>query len=313
MSVTPATFVGIDVSKDKADVCLRPGGKHWRFSLQELEKAVQTLQAAQPDWVILEPTGGYELPWVLACHRAGLRVARPHATRMSHHARGKRLAKSDKLDADALAHYGECYHDELRIYQPDESQLHLRMLYQRRQQLIAMRVEEKNRYKHPELPASIRQGIQAMIDVFTRQIEAVDQELQQRIEQEPVLRENYALLLSMPGVGAVTATGLICLLPELGQADRKEIAALVGVVPFERSSGKWQGKASIRGGRFAVRQLLYMAALSATRYCPVIRAFYEQLRARGKTGKQALVACMHKMLRVLNAMLKTNQLFLPPS
>jgi len=304
MKTSQASIVGIDVSKDKVDIYSQ--GQHRRFENHQMRQALSWLGQVKPDWIVLEPTGGYELPWVNALNQAGLRVARPHVTRMRYHARGKGLSKTDPLDAKALAHYGECYQEQLRPCQPDESQALLKALFQRRLQLVGMRTEEKNRYSHQELPLLIQESLAQNIVALDAQIHQVEEQLRKLVKQSCDNQRKMELMQSMPGVGETVALGLLALLPELGKQNRKPLGALVGVVPLEHSSGKKTGKASIGGGRFEVRSLLYMAALSASRFCPQISRFYQHLQNNGKSHKQARIACAHKMLRILNAMLKTN-------
>lgn len=305
-------FAGIDVSKDKLDVCLLPDGLSWSSpnNPEGIAHLTRQLAGKQPDWIILEPTGGYELPLVDALCQAGLPVARPHVTRVSFHARGRHASKTDSLDAQALAHYGQCYQQELRVYRSHPAQRLLHGLWQRREQLVKMRTEEKNRLSHAELPCLLSEEIQRSIAFFNEQIRQMEALLEAEVQKHPALQEKRKLLESMTGVSAITSLGLLALLPELGQINRKELAALVGVAPMEKSSGRQKGQSTIRGGRFAVRRLLYMAALSAIRYSPPLAEFYRRLKVQGKPGKKALVAVMHKMLRILNAMLKTNQPFL---
>jgi transposase len=313
MSSEQSTFVGIDVSKDKLDICVHPEGRHWRVSQGELLKVVEQLQELKPCWIVLEATGGYEIPLLNALTESGLRVARPHVTRMSYHAKGSRqhLTKTDKLDAKALAHYAACYQDELRAYEPDTRQELFRCLYQRRQQLINMRTQEKNRAHHQEIPEVIQQSITELMLYLDQKIQEIEDSLKVLIARHEDLQQKHAVLKTMVGIGDTAATGILALLPELGRVGRKQIAAMVGVVPVERSSGKYKGRSGIRGGRFVVRQLLYMSVLSAIRYSAQMKAFYQHLKAQGKTGKQAIVACMHKMLRILNAMLKHQQTYQP--
>jgi len=304
-------IAGIDVSKDKVDVFV--SGRHWQVSQSHLDDLVKELKTFKLDWVILEPTGGYEWFLVKALNEADIRVARPHVSRVSHHAKGRKSqgTKTDKIDAEMLAHYGECYIDELQDYCPDEQAQLLRCLFQRRLQLVDMRSQEKNRFHHKEVPEEILQTMEKTIAYFTTQIEAIENRLRALIESDAQLNEKHQLLQSMTGVGELVSIGLIALLPELGKVSRKHIGALVGVVPIVRNSGKYRGKACIRGGRFEVRSLMYMAALSSMRYCPRMKAFSQRLKGRGKSGKQAAVACIHKMLRILNTMVKQGQHYQP--
>jgi transposase len=252
--------------------------------------------------VILEPTGGYERSLVRALleHQVPFSVVNARQIRDFARATGK-LAKTDGLDARVMAHFGEAI-KPLPQGSLDESTQYIEALLLRRRQLVEMRVMEGNR--RTLAPARIRPRIEQSLRFLTTQIEALDQELDQHIRSSPRWREHEELLTSVPGVGPVTARTMGAMLPELGKLSRKQIAALVGVAPIARDSGTMSGKRHISGGRAAVRHVLYMAAVSATRHNPVLRLLYERLLAVGKLPKVALVACMRKLLTILNSMVR---------
>jgi transposase len=297
------SFVGIDVSKDRLDIALRPSSEHWTIDYTEAEVAqlVTRLKELQPALIVLEATGGLELPVAAVLAAAGLPVAIVNPRQVRDFARANgRLAKSDPLDADVLAHFGQALRPPVRPL-PDAEAQQLAALVTRRRQLLEMLKAERNRLAS-SLP-NMRSRIQAHIDWLKQDLQAVDADLDQTVRQTAIWREKDDLLRSAPGVGRVLASTLLSDLPELGQLNRKAIAALVGIAPLNQDSGKRRGKRIIWGGRSTVRDVLYMATLSATRYNPVIKEFYQRLLAAGKAPKVALVACMRKFLTILNAML----------
>jgi transposase len=297
-------FVGIDVSKAQLDVAVRPEGG--RFTVQNDEPGITTLverlRGLQPHLVVLEATGGLEVPLVsaLAAVAVPLVVANPRQVRDFAKATGQ-LAKTDTLDAQILARFAETVRPTPRPL-PDAETQELAALLGRRRQLIEMLTAEKNRVG--SAPRRVRKGIQAHITWLERRLTETDDDLSTMIHASPVWREKDDLLQSTPGVGPILATTLLASLPELGTLNRKQIAALVGVAPFNCDSGTLRGKRIVRGGRASVRAVLYMSALVAARYNPVIKAFYRRLRQGGKPAKVALTACMRKLLTILNAMLK---------
>lgn len=302
MTQTPI-FVGIDVSKAQLDVVVRPEG---RFSIvnneRGLKQLLERLQAVTPTLVVLEATGGIELPLTSALALAGLPVVvvNPRQVRDFAKATGQ-LAKTDAIDAQVLAQFAEVLRPEPRPL-PDEQTQALAALVTRRQQLIDMLTAEKNRLASAR-PA-IRKNLRAHIAWLERALQQADTDLADAIRQSPVWREKDELLRSVPGIGPVLTTTLLANLPELGTLTHKQIAALVGVAPLNRDSGTLRGRRTVWGGRAHVRTVLYMAAIVATRFNPVIRAFYRRLCAAGKAKKVALVACMRKLLTIVNAMLK---------
>jgi transposase len=302
--ITVSVFVGIDVSKDRLDVALRPSGDRWAVANEEpgLATLVERVRGLSPTLIVLEATGGLEAPLTGALAAAGLPVVvvNPRQVRDFAKATGT-LAKTDALDASILAQFGEVIRPALRPL-PDAATQALSALLARRRQLIEMLTAEKNRLG--PAPPPVRKGIRAHIAWLARQLARTDDDLASAIRESPVWRAKDDVLRSTPGVGPVLATTLVANLPELGTLSRQQIAALVGVAPLNRDSGTLRGRRRVWGGRAQVRTALYMAALTATRYNPVIRAFYARLCAAGKAKKVALTACMRKLLTILNSMVK---------
>jgi transposase len=305
--MNPPRFVGIDVSKDHLDVHIRPDGSAFRSPTDPagLASVVARLLDVHPERVVLEATGGYEAPIVAALAAAGLPVVvvNPRQVRRFAEATG-RLAKTDTLDAAVLAHFAEAIRPEVRPL-PDEATVALAALVARRRQLIDMRTAEANRLG--TAPAAVARGIREHVAWLDRQLGRVDGELAAAIQASPLWRVADDLLQSVPGVGPVVSRTLLSELPEIGTLSGKRIAALVGVAPVARDSGRKSGARSIAGGRSGVRSGLYMAILSAVRYNPVIRSFYRRLREAGKAVKVAQVAAMRKLLTILNAMVRDNR------
>lgn len=297
-------FVGIDVSKARLDIALRPCGT--RESIPNEASAIQglvkRLRAMQIALIVLEATGGVERPTVRALAAAELPVivVNPRQVRDFAKATGQ-LAKTDQIDADILAHFGEAVRPALRAL-PDQASEELRGLIARRRQITEMITAERNRLPHGA--KAVRKRIEAHVRWLEAELERVDSELDHSIHQSPIWREQEDLLKSVPGIGPVISRTLLAELPELGRLNRKQIAALVGVAPLNWDSGTLRGHRAIWGGRATVRAALYMAALVASRRNPVIRDFYRRLREAGKPPKVALVACMRKLLTILNAMTK---------
>ncbi len=302
----PACFIGIDVAKATLDVAVRPSGEPWRTANDEAGVAalVTRLRPLAPALIVLEATGGFETAAVAALATAGLSVvvANPRQVRDFARATGQ-LAKTDTLDAQILALFAERVRPELRPL-PDEAARGLDALLTRRRQLLEMKTAEQNRLGFAAA-AAVRRDITQHIHWLERRLRDVDSDLEQAVRSSPVWRLKEDLLRSVPGVGPVVSRTLLGELPELGSLTRQQIAALVGVAPRARDSGTLRGKRMVWGGRAPVRAALYMGALVATRYNPVIRAFYARLRAAGKPAKVALVACMRKLLTILNAILRT--------
>jgi len=303
--------VGIDVSKATLDVALLPAGEVLQFAndADGVEARRTKLGASAVDLVVMEATGGYETSVATALVGAGLRVAvvNPRQIRDFAKATG-RLAKNDRIDAQVIAAFGAAIEPEI-VQLPDQDARELEALLVRRRQLVTMRVQEVNRLGLAQ--GAMRKNIKAHIEWLEKQIDSLDIDLTAALRSSPAWRAKDELLRSFKGVGRVTSGTLLAQLPELGQLDRRAIAALVGLAPFNRDSGVMRGRRSIYGGRSQVRTLLYMAATTAIRSNPVIRAFYERLKARGKPHKVAMVACMRKMLTILNAMVRQSTPWTP--
>jgi len=303
--------VGIDVSKATLDVALLPSGEVLQFAndANGIEELGKKLKLAAADLVVMEATGGYETAVATALVGSGLRVAvvNPRQIRDFAKATG-RLAKNDRLDAQVIAAFGQAIEPEI-VRLPDEDARALEALLVRRRQLVAMRVQEVNRLGL--MQGAMRKRIKAHIDWLEKEIDKLDIDLTAGLRSSPAWRAKDELLRSFKGVGPITSGTLMVALPELGQLDRRAIAALVGLAPFNRDSGVMRGRRSIYGGRSQVRTLLYMAATTAIRANPVIRAFYERLKSRGKPHKVAMVACMRKMLTILNAMVRQSTPWTP--
>lgn len=298
-------FVGIDVSKSCLEVAVRPGDELWRLSNAdtEIRMLVQRLRDLDPTLVVLEATGGMEvtLAGALASGEVRVVVVNPRQVRDFAKATG-RLAKTDPLDAHILAHFGEAVRPQVRPLKDHQAQ-HLMALMSRRRQLVEMLTAERNRFA--TCPQQIRRDIKAHISWLRRRLGNVDKDISTLIKSTPVWRDKDELLRSVPGVGPVLSATLLCALPELGSVDRRGIAALVGVAPFNCDSGMFRGRRRIWGGRGHVRAVLYMATMAAVRFNPVIREFHRRLSEAGKPPKVVLTACMRKLLTILNAMAKS--------
>lgn len=294
--------VGIDVSKDRLDVAIRPSSERLSFSNNEEghKKLRQRLLKLKPERIVLEPTGGYESAVVQVLAAAKLPVVVVNARQIRNFAQATgHLAKTDQIDADVLAHFGEAVHPEIRAF-PDEQLLQLEALVNRRRQLVDMRAGELKRKQ--TAPKSVHANIDELVAFLDKQLADIDDDLQKLIKKTAAWRDADEVYQSAPGVGPVLSSTLTALVPEMGTLNRKQIAALVGVAPFNRDSGKGKGKRTTWGGRAPVRAVLYMAASVARRFNPVIRAMYDRLTLNGKPPRVALVACMHKLLTILNAM-----------
>ena len=300
-----ATYIGIDVAKAHVDVAVRPSGARWDVSRDEagVRQLVSRLKALEPVMVLLEASGGLELPLVaaLAAEAVPVVVVNPRQVRDFARATGK-LAKTDALDAAVLAHFAAVVRPPVRPLRDAETQV-LGSLVARRHQVMTMLVSEKNRLSSAAA-AAVRPRIEAHITWLEQELDDLDEGLRQTLRSSPVWHAKDDLLRTVPGVGEQLSLTLLAHLPELGTLDRRQIAALVGVAPFNRDSGTLRGKRTVWGGRARVRATLYMGALVASRCNPVIRGFYQRLLACGKPKKLAFTACMRKLLVILNAMLK---------
>lgn len=296
-------FVGIDVSKQHLDIYLRPLDRSLQVGNDPdgIQSLLTQLQPYPIGLVVLEATGGYEREAYAQLSAAGLSVARINPRQARHFAQATgTLAKTDRIDARVLAHLAQAIRPEVRAV-PNEQAAQLQALLVRRRQVVEMLVAEKNRLSISH--STVRPRVQEHITWLAAELDDLNGQLQSALEQDPNWRENNDLLRSVPGVGPVLSLTLLAELPELGQLDRKQIAALVGVAPFNCESALLRGKRRVWGGRGSVRHALYMATLAARRFNPVIRAFFERLRHAGKPFKVAMTACMHKLLTILNAIL----------
>jgi transposase len=306
MSPSPL-FVGLDVAKTHLDVAIRPSGATARFAYTDagLTALLAWLAPQAPTLVVLEATGGYEAAVAAVLAVAGVPVAIVNPRQVRDFARATgRLAKTDALDAQVLAHFAEAVRPAPRPL-PDEAQQALAALVTRRRQLVEMLTTERNRL--PLAQGRIRRDLQTHIHFLEQRLKAANDDLQQYLRESPVWRAAEQLLRSVPGIGPTTTVVLLAELPELGHLTPRALAALVGVAPLNRDSGTRQGHRTIWGGRAAVRGALYMATLVATRHNPVIKAFYRRLRDAGKPAKVALVAAMRKLLTILNAIMRTKE------
>ena len=298
------TYVGIDVAKAQVDVAIRPTNDRWEIPRDEagIRKLVSQMKTLEPVMVLLEASGGLEVTLVaaLAAESVPVVVVNPRQVRDFARATGK-LAKTDALDAAVLAHFAEAVRPPVRPLRDAETQL-LNSMAARRHQVMTMLVSEKNRLGTAIV--AVRPRIEAHIAWLERELDELDEGLRQTLRQSPVWQEKDDLLRTVPGVGEQLSITLLAYLPELGTLDRRQIAALVGVAPFNRDSGTLRGKRTVWGGRARVRAALYMGALVASRFNPVIQDFYQRLLAAGKPKKLALTACMRKLLVILNSMLK---------
>jgi transposase len=300
-------FVGIDVSKAWLDVAVHEQKETTRFRNDEagIASLVQVLKKLNPRLIVLEPTGGFEMLVLAELSQAGLPVAVVNGKRVRDFAKATgQLAKTDKLDARVLAHFAAAIRPEVRSLRNEEEE-QLTALLTRRRQILDMLTVEKNRLV--TVRAKMRPDLEAHIHWLSNNLKELDQEIEEFVKGSPLWKEKDTLLQSVPGVGPVTSATMLGMLPELGHLNRQEIAALVGVAPFNKDTGGKQGKRRIFGGRADVRSVLYMAALSAKKHNPFIRTFYQRLIQHGKEKKVALTACMRKLLVILNAMLRTNQ------
>lgn len=297
-------FVGIDVAKASLDVAMHPTSESFNLANDEqgIAQLVARLRKLQPTLIVMEATGGLEMPLAgaLAANHLPVAVINPRQARDFAKASG-RLAKTDKIDAEVLADFAQRMRPEPRPI-PDEKTQELNALLTRRRQIVDMIAAEKNRLAMA--PKAMGKRIRVHLDWLQDELAGLDDDLANSIKQSPIWREKDAVLQSTPGVGDVLSTTLLAELPELGTLNRKQISALVGVAPLNRDSGTMRGKRTVWGGRAEVRAVLYMGTLSAARFNPVIKDFYQRLCTAGKTTKVAIVACMHKLLVILNSMIK---------
>jgi len=312
MQTNSKLFIGIDISKSACDLADSEGLVHMQFNRTAagIRKLTLYMQSQQPKLIVIEATGGLERPVAQALSAADLAVAVVNPKRVRDFARASgQIAKTDHLDAVIIARFAQAIEPEPTELLTEEQQL-LKELLVRRQQLVKMRVSETNRAGTAS--SLVIDSIQRIIVALDDELIEINAMIEDLIAAHPDWQAQHAILESCIGVGRITALTLIAHLPELGKLNRKEIAALVGVAPMNRDSGFYRGKRFVSGGRAEVRSVLYLAALSASRYNPVIREFYQRLLARGKPKKVALTACMRKLLTILNAMARDNSHWIVP-
>lgn len=303
-SAAAPIYVGIDVAKASLEVAVRPSGECWQVAQdpQGLARLARRLRQLAPTLVVMEATGGYERAAKAALQGVGLDVATVNPRRVRDFARSSgRLAKTDRLDAQVLALFAERM-PPTPDPEPDPHQQALEELAARRRQLVEALTAERNRLQ--QAPGLTRRSIRAHIGWLEKELARLEEQAQEALAQAPEQRQREAVLKAVPAVGPVLTMTLLANLPELGTVSGKKIASLVGVAPLNRDSGTSRGKRAVWGGRASVRGVLYMATLSATRYNPAIRGFYQRLCAAGKAKKLALTACMRKFLVILNAILR---------
>lgn len=307
MSETAGIFVGIDVSKQWLDIAIHEQEECWRERNDEqgLGGLLERLKGLAPKIILLEATGGFERLLVAHLQAVGLPVVVTNPRRVRAFASSTgRLAKTDKLDAKLLAHFAAAVRPPVRKL-PSEAEEQLSGLLTRRRQLVDMLTVEKNRLV--TLRPTLKGSVEGHIAWLEEALGQLDEQIHQFIQSTPAWKEKDRLLQSVPGVGKITSGTLLAMLPELGSLDRQQVAALVGVAPLNKDSGRKRGKRRTYGGRADVRSVLYMATLSAKKFNPVIRKFYERLIQHGKEKKVALTACMRKLIVILNAMMRTQQ------
>jgi transposase len=302
-----SAFVGIDVSSQTLDVCVLPEKRLWTVSNDAQGRATLTeeLKSRSVALIVLEATGGYEVPIVAELAGAALPVVVVNPRQARDFAKALGLtAKTDRVDAGALARFAQDIRPEIRPL-PSEEERFLRELLARRRQLVQLHTQETNRFQQAASP-KVRYSIRDIIRALEKQIRQIDADIDRLIRQSPVWREKEEILRSVPGVGPTTARTLLAELPELGHCGNRQISSLAGLAPRNRDSGKFRGKRSIGGGRGAVRSALYMAALTGIRHNPKLHEFYLRLRNEGKMFKVAITACMHKLLVILNTIVRKN-------
>jgi len=302
-----ASYVGIDVSKIELDIAIDKDGEYWRAGNDDvgIQCTVGRLKIIRPVLIVIESTGGLETALMTELYAAGLPFALVQPGRVRDFARSiGLLAKTDKLDARLLAHFGEAVKPAV-THLPGAAEQYLNALMVRRRQLLDMLVDEKNHLASTCL--SLRPKVEVHIAWLEDELAQLDRQIEEQIQAVPHFKEKQAILRSAKGVGPVLCAKLLSGLPELGQMNRKKIAALVGVAPFNNDSGRRRGKRRVKGGRADVRQVLYMATVAAARSNPAIKPFYQHLLKQGKLKKVALIACMRKFLTILNAMIRDMQ------
>lgn len=312
MNTNTEIIVGIDISKKNLDIQIQEDGPYFTCGndLMGIDNLVEKLRSVQPALIVLEATGGYEKAVVSALVEAELPVTIVTPLWVRYFAKSSgTLAKTDKIDAKMLVRYGRANLPPVVIKRSEEQE-RLSELMTRRSQVSLALITEKNHLENVTSEV-VKKSIQKTILFLKQEIKELEAEIDEIVKSYPTLKNNEQIISSIPGAGKITAAILLADLPELGTLDHKKIAALVGVAPFNRDSGNNRGKRRIKGGRRSVRKVLFMAALAAIKWNPVIKEFYERLLARGKVKKVAIVACMHKLLTIMNAMIRSQTSWKP--
>jgi len=304
--------VGIDISKHHFDLYLLPEGKaaHYSNDAEGIQQCCRFLAEVRPERIVLEATGGYELALTLALQTAALPVIVVNPRRVREYARSQgRLAKTDQIDARMIAEFGQSPRVPVRELPDAQGRQRMEWLARKRQ-LVEMHVAESNRLEHATDPLVVR-GIRRMLTLAEQEIAKIDKQIAGAIAADPQLQRKAEICDSAPGIAAATAAVLVTELPELGRVNRREIASLVGLAPLNRDSGQFRGQRTTGGGRVRIRNALYMPMLTVIRCNPVIRRFYQRLLANGKSKMTALIAAMRKLLTILNALIKKDELWNP--
>jgi transposase len=309
MKTTEEINIGVDTGKHQLDIYVRPLGDYFTVTNDQkgIKEAIKRIKKYHPKRIIIEDTGRLEMPFACAANKAKLPIVVANTFNVHRFIESTgQLAKTDKLDSAMIAHYGEALEPRLTEIKPDNIQ-RISDLLARRSQLIELRTMEKNRFSI--LSTEIKRSNTRLIKAIQKEVDGVESTLDKLIEDTPDWKKILCILLSVKGVGKVLAYTLLSDLPELGQLNRKEIAALVGVAPMNRESGAYKGKRRVRGGRAKIRTVLFMAMLSTIQSNPRFKRDYQRLVAKGKPKKVAIVACMRKMITILNAMVKTETMW----
>ncbi len=300
----PEINVGIDTSQSQLDIGIRPSNEFFSVSnnTQGIAEAICKLRSINPKRILIESTGRLEMPFAIAAFKAGLPIVICNASQVHHFANATgKLAKTDKLDAFTIAHFGEVMKPNLTELKPDNLQK-ISDLITVRSQCLEMSTQQKNRLKR--MPKSVHAPIKRILNTIQKELMWIDKQLDKAIAKEPQWQHSVDILMSAHSVGKVLAYTLLSELPELGRLNRREIASLVGVAPFNRDSGHKTGKRYIRGGRHKVRTVLFVSMMSAIQHHPRLKPMYQRMVAQGKPKKVALIACARKQLITLNAMMK---------
>lgn len=303
-------FIGIDVSKDDLEVFVDSTNTHLSFKneVEDLNRLGKELKRINPKLIVLEATGGYERRACELFRSLELPYSVVYPRRVRQFANSLGLAKTDRIDSKVIAYYGRVAEIEPKVLKTEELE-EIKVLTERRSQLLEMRLSEENRLETAS--QKLYQRIKEHLDWLNLQIKEIELEIKLQIEESETFKEKDELLQSVPGVGTILSSTLITQLPELGLLENKEISSLVGVAPIAHDSGKWCGKRFCHGGRNSIRRVLYMATLSAIRVNPVIKQFYQRLCEKGKVKKVAIIACARKLLCILNTMVRNNSHWQP--